>query len=395
MSLRLPELVPQVELLANDAIQQAQEAAKRLPQAERALSKASHMDHESLLAKIRKAGERWPGAIPTEEPLDSIIPAPNLPQPLTILAADGSQVYPDRHGAALYFLINIGSIRIFIGSGEPPQTSSTPRIFYERADLYSDDGGLISNTVVNGMRDGAEMGELACLAAASKGEPTLALLDNGLLLWLALQARETTSKQIDKILQQYLGHLNTIRSTGAAIAGYVDRPRNANLLALLHLAGLPEDEINESTLRLNPYQALTDRALYSRILPPGHRSARLTNASPVNRRDFASAGHEVQFFYLNPGEDFGVARIEVPVWITERPDLMSIVHAGILEQCRTTGGFPYVLVRAHELAVVTHPERQALDQILSQELLRRGLSPRISQKSRTKRWTGHRRLHRV
>jgi hypothetical protein len=70
------------------------------------------------------------------------------------------------------------------------------------------------------------------------------------------------------------------------------------------------------------------------------------------------------------------------------------VHAGVLEQCRTTG-IPYPLVRAHELAVVAQADRAALEQLLQAAMLRVGLQTRISQKAQTKRWTAQRRRHRL
>jgi hypothetical protein len=112
-------------------------------------------------------------------------------------------------------------------------------------------------------------------------------------------------------------------------------------------------------------------------------------------RDFKTAGHQVQFFYLNTGAPEAIARVEVPEWVAQDQAKMDWVHAGIIEQSKTTGGFPYPLVRAHELAVVTGADRQVFESMVEGALLRRGLRPRRSQKSQTKRWTGPRRRHRV
>jgi hypothetical protein len=80
--------------------------------------------------------------------------------------------------------------------------------------------------------------------------------------------------------------------------------------------------------------------------------------------------------------------------VAEDDERLARVHAGIIEQSRVTG-IPYVLVRAHELALVAQADRQRLEEILSGELLRRGRIPRISQKALTKRWTGAKRRHRL
>jgi hypothetical protein len=68
--------------------------------------------------------------------------------------------------------------------------------------------------------------------------------------------------------------------------------------------------------------------------------------------------------------------------------LLDLVHAALLEQCRVSDGFPYVLMRAHELAVVTVAERREFDQMVIGSLIRRGLSPGLSQKAQGKQWTG-------
>jgi hypothetical protein len=45
-------------------------------------------------------------------------------------------------------------------------------------------------------------------------------------------------------------------------------------------------------------------------------------------------------------------------------------------------------MRAHELAVVTQAERRAFEQMIVGALVRRRLSPSISQKAQGKAWTG-------
>lgn len=394
MSLDLPQLLPQIDAMGESAAARAARLAKLLPQAVEALDTAAGLPAEALEARLARAGDRWPGAKPTDEPLDAILPPPPHPERLNIAGADGSQIYPDRHAPLLYYLINIGTILIEQGTGSRPKTSTRPSLRYEDADLYSESDALINVPLVNGERDVAEMAALADLAESSHPAPTLALLDNGLLLWLALQVQGQQREPADRLLADYLRQIDRIQAAGAAVAGFMDRPRNASVLALLHLALLPTEHVDEANLRQNRFRGLTDRALFAQQLPPGHRSARFVHASPVNR-DFRAAGHEVQFFYLNTGEDWHIARIEIPAWVGESPRLLEWVHAGILGQCKATGGFPYPLVRAHELALVSHSERQTLETMLGRAAMGRGLEARSSQKARTKRWTGARRRHRL
>jgi uncharacterized protein with GYD domain len=389
MSLDIPKLVPQLEAMAQTAAERAAEWSKLRPQAVQALDSCAKIQAQELENRIAQAGSHWRGAEPTDEPVNRSFSPPALPDRFDVIGADGSQIEPDRHRAALFFLINIGSIKIAHGSGDAPQTASHPRIFYQDEHLYLESEALIHSDLIAGLRDLAEMEELARLAEGAGEGPTLVLLDNGLLLWLALQEKDPQRKEVNRIRDQYLLQLQRLKEAGAAVAGFIDRPRSANVLRLLHLATLPPESIDESSIKASPYRHLTDRFLFSVRLAAGQRSARFKAVSPLNR-DFERAGQGIQFFYLNTGYHDQIARVEIPDWVAENEALLDLVHAGVVEQCRTTG-IPYALARAHELAVVAQPDRQALEQLISGLLIEQGLRPQLSQKAKTKQWTGRRR----
>jgi hypothetical protein len=214
------------------------------------------------------------------------------------------------------------------------------------------------------------------------------LLDNGLLLYFSLQTQD--QKLIEAVLRDYLSQLDHLKQSGAAVAGVVDRPRAASVIRLLHLATLKPEEITDAGLRdLGSFRHMTDAMLFD-FLKPGERSALFVNASPANQIYYKPRDHTIYFFYLNagrPGKD-ALLRIEVPEWVAKDKAKLDLVHAAIVEQCRVSDGFPYVLMRAHELAVVTMNERREFDQMVTGALIRRGLSPSISQKAQGKAWTG-------
>ena len=55
-------------------------------------------------------------------------------------------------------------------------------------------------------------------------------------------------------------------------------------------------------------------------------------------------------------------------------------HAAIVEQCKVSPGYPYVLARAHEIAVVTNAERAEFDKMIATQLTRQGLDAKLSEK---------------
>jgi hypothetical protein len=394
MSLDLPQIIPQVNQMGRSVSQRLSKLNQVLPQLLENLNAVSTLDQDLILERIERAGQNWPGAIPTNEPLRSSFPPPALPNTFHVIASDGSQILPDRHAPTRYYLINTGGIHIRYGSGETPEAFSNGNIYYEDQHLYDERGFEISASVINGLRDLSELETLAQLTQKCLNEPSLALLDNGLLLWLAAQSGDQPSRQVDRILRNYLQELTRIQGSNTAIAGFIDRPRHANVIALLHLCSLDSEEITEDVLRVSPYMGIPDQSLFKRILEPGYRSALFVQNARLNR-DFKKAGHEVYFFYLHTGHNHQIARVEVPQWVALSYDLLSLTHAALIEQCKLTGGYPYALVRAHELAVVTNEDRQTLDAMIQNVALDHGWVLQHSLKSETKKWTGKRRRHRL
>ena len=75
-------------------------------------------------------------------------------------------------------------------------------------------------------------------------------------------------------------------------------------------------------------------------------------------------------------------------WVAHDPERLNLVHSALVAQSQVTDGFPYILMRAHELAVVTVGERRAFEEMVMGALIRRELKAGISQKAQGKAWTG-------
>jgi len=279
--------------------------------------------------QLRHPARAIRAAIPTGEALDAVHPLPAIPERFTVIAADGSQIQPDRHGMALYYLINVGSLVYRHGSGEAPEAHSEPILGYTEADVY-ENGLLVGGNLLDVRRDLAEITRLADLCAVEPPGPTIALVDGTLILWVLedLPAEGRCAK-----VTAYLDQLDRIRKAGAAVAAFVSRPRRAEVTRLLYLASLDGD-VNRATQEPNPLEHLPDRAVFE-PLPPGARSALFVSPSPINYEYYHPAGHAVHFCYLNlaeEGHDPVIARVEVPAWVARDHDRLALVHGAVVAQ---------------------------------------------------------------
>jgi hypothetical protein len=387
MALDLGKVTNQIEEMGRVLADRAGRQRKTLPAALELLHQFANRQGELRRVAESEPGEQKLGcASPGDEPLDAQFPTPSLPEPLTIVASDGSQIYPDQHGMAFYYAINIGTVVFRHGSGEAPEGASEPKLFYTEDQVYPS-GSPVNADRISAQRDLAEMQELARLALRepSEGPPRVALGDGSLVIWL--QRKEIPDDQQRQILESYLGCLDRLRGEDLPVAAFVSRPRSAEVVALLYLAYLePDERQNVTKLSDTQFRGLTDRALFG-FLKPGERSAWFVRSMASNR-PYRAQGHTVTFFYLNTGTD--LARVEVPEWVARHRDRLDLVHATVYEQCRFNNGYPYVLTRADELAVILGDEREALENLIVQSLVRHGLPwPELSRKAQQKqvaRW---------
>jgi len=398
MALELNKLTGQVEAMGQAMAQRSDEQRGRVVSAKDTLARTPVVT-DNLRAKIRRAREidQWRrGALPLGDRLDDRRQVMDrLPQAI-LIAADGSQIYPDRHGIATYYLLNTGTIVLRAGSGQAPSVDSAPEIFYTDEDLY-DMGQIHPPEYINAQRSRREIRALADLAemerAALGGDlsvPIICLTDGPLLPWQKQDAErdETISEEVDFFAQQ----IRRLRSARAIPVGYVDRPGSAYVLRILELVDQPMEQINRETLRRGYFLLLADRFLFD-DLRPNERGALFTPNSETNDRyEQASGGDRIVFTYVNVSRQDGaknsaVVRIEFPKWVADNPALLDAAQAAIYENCEPVS-YPYVLARAHELAVVGQAEHADLEAMLFQSLLRNDLMPETSLKAANKLLTG-------
>lgn len=331
------------------------------------------------------------GAAPLElnnaEPINLITPAPETPVQATILAADGSQVYPDEQAPVHYYLLNIGMYIYHHGSDRIPEAISQPYLEYHEKYVHDRYGGVIRNGTVDDRRTVAEMRSLAEEAWERKrqGEvtPLVVFYDNRLMY---LPSNEGYSGE--DLLTDYIAAMVQLHDAGASLIGYIDNPyrskRFMQLLFLMTLESGEEVRIRQRELvQTGPLEGLYDQQFFDYILKPGERSAIMVQNSPQNYA-FKERGenYEVAFFYLkvtnqqrainSDGQGFStrVVRVDLPVWVARDRERVDAVHALILSQCGLQGRnpYPYVLTRADELAYVSGKDKEKLDQLVRVEI---------------------------
>ncbi len=105
-------------------------------------------------------------ALPTSEPLDSTHMATPSGDPITLLAADGSQIIPDQHLAVQFGVINVGLMRM--QPGTTPRESIESDLLYAQ-DIFTEQGYLVGEELIALRRDHKERSHL--LQAALQGRP--------------------------------------------------------------------------------------------------------------------------------------------------------------------------------------------------------------------------------
>lgn len=339
-----------------------------------------------VLAGARADEKHYRSARPFDQtdPLNAAIDAPTPPSQATIIATDGSQIMPDRHAAHLYYLINIGGIVYYHGSGMPPAPFSNPELHFPHDDRELADF-ITSSGQVSVERDKREISTLADYAWDLRRErPLLAILDQRLLYWPI----GGTDSALNEAVRVWLEEMTKLHASKAYLTGYIDRPMTAAVVTLLlSLMGMDDPDFDWRELgKRSASGNLSDAHLFRRILAPGQRSKVFSYVSPPNTL-FAKYArtHEICFFYLNPAQHGRrIARVDIPHWVAVDEAAVNIVHALVMDQCRILGDYPYVIARADEMAVVGHQDNEELNFLIDLYMQRYGISGQLTAKQSSK-----------
>jgi hypothetical protein len=373
----------QIPAFCDHAILRQQELALQKQEALGWLTAQADQQAEAI-EKIKREAQKNPNlrcAVPGSERMDMAYTSLDINQPATILAADGSQVIPSRHSQVQFGALNIAAVILKPGSGEAPKIVIQSDLL--EPELLAEGDMPASEAYIALKRDLAER-KLSAELAKECIKPVVSLTDGGLELYREPQA----SKQYNQVLAEYVTVLEELSGTGIIYAGLVDKPGGNLVVTTLNL-------LSSSVEGPTRPSRLIDRVLFSELLnQSGSRSAIFQIQSP-------QAGHfkekqAIHFFYLNTGSATKkkISRVEFPGWVAESPELLNLLQNSILQQCAASGnGFPYLLHRAHEEAVIQYADAAQLESILVREMQERGIAlDDKSDKQKMKDLPGKRRM---
>jgi hypothetical protein len=399
MSLDLGETVAQLDRLSQSVRYSADAREKRLAALLEAVW-AVPSDAAQALTK-GDTGRPFLAAQATDVLLGNY-PPPDPPADWTVAAVDGSHIDVDRHLPVHCYLLNFGGCVLTYGTNPDATLFSRPYLSTQAEELYiSDPNNPTGEEAVSGSLLGLvrTVKELQTLADTVEGQPTgipvLALIDGSLVMWgLSGQAYRPFVR--DAIVRDgLLPALDRFEALAAkwpvALAAYISFPRSTEVVNAFrcvlcpHSQSICSNSCNNRRSTLQPCSEadeFLDRDVFQRILAPGWRSPVYRTNSSVPR-DHYGERNQINFFYINAGEEIG--RVEVPAWVAENEALLSLAHGLVWDQCRRGQGYPVAISESHEQAVINAGDRRVFRRMLIDSLERQGVPAATSEKDRSKR----------
>lgn len=383
MPLDLLELSTQVRQMGEVLVERRADERRRLRLLDDLL--ADWCDRWPELAELAETVQERV-AVPTG-PLDERVPPSSRPASYTAMASDGAEIDPDRHGGSGdFYLINIGRVRIPYGQPEREvELRSVATLGYTEEDLFIVDPRDPRRQVpmrdrhLDALRTVAELRALADLAEGEQhpdGSPSVALMD-GTLLFSVLEERPRDFLRT-RFYTDFVFQLERLRRARVSVAAYASRSRGIDLVHLFRAVCGSTPLVCQvcNGAHACALRGLNDAHLIGRGLERWERSGLFRVRSNVHDPYYGI--HRVYFFLLATGEE--TARVEVPEWVARDADLLRLLHAVLVDQCLKGFGYPAVLARADDCAVISFTDRDVLEAMVQQELARRGVSARPSAK---------------
>lgn len=400
MTLNLAALSEQLRAMGQNAARSVAQRETQMAQiATRYLNEVGYEQCWADAVRLSATSAHWLLAEPVE-PLDTIGRIETLPTDYAVVATDGSHIDVDRHGEVSCYLINIGQVYLRYGAHPDAHLESSPRLYFSEDDLYLHEdtrripveGAVLS--VRRDVEEGVALGRFAATYLNDTTIPRLALQDGTLIRWALANADEFIREHF---LGQYLDYLEQMRKIGIPVASYISRTRSPEVMGLMRLMFCPDvnvpaqrgancaqcsDAKQGKTPSCMICQDLIDADLFAARLQEGERSPIFRSWSRISIEGYGD--HQIHFFFLRIGRE--LARIEIPAWVASQPAMVAQVHALVYDQAMRGQGYPVVLQRAHQQAVIRSTERRVFEQMVAGVLRQAEVPTGVSAKRERKQF---------
>lgn len=251
-------------------------------------------------------------------------------QEYNILAADGSQIYPDRHEGVDAFLINIGLTDFNYNNNSKALFFNFPYLFKDIKELpnYQKLMNKSQSEIVDNYRSYLELKQVTEYAIINKAD--LLLLDGNYPIFDDYKSVED---------QPVLVFLNLLHEHQIPIIFYTSFPNSFDLIKI----------IQEYDKNLN-LDNLLDRNLLEQVLPAEHYTTIFRYFKKQINPEYINLS--MRFIYLNTGQE--IIRLEFPMWL--EPNIHKYINY-IADQIKKGFGYPVCLAEAHLQAVINSQER--------------------------------------
>jgi hypothetical protein len=339
---------------------------------------------DSFLSRSKEAQSSF--LIPTwDGRLSDTYPVEKTNNNYTVIAVDGSQIYPDRHvGGASCFLINTGGVVLKYGSNSSVSLFSNPKILLHD-DIPSD--LMFSKELIDFKREEFELLETVKVAISNKDNPTC-FIDGSIIFW---QLEGKTADIKNYFLTKYIRCLEELRENKIPVVGYISMPKSRELINLIKL-GFCRLKIadcilchkNNDSFPCKVADGLLDTHIARKFLEKNER----TTVFYSNSKIVESYPEELRpaFVYCNIGHE--IIRLEIPTWVAHDKVLLNKTCSIATDQAQKGNGYPVCLAESHEQAIVKGQDREFFYHLIHKVGVEQNKKINFSQKSIKKRGIG-------
>lgn len=332
----------------------------------------------TFIFKIREINSPW--LLPSwQGAVDAIETISSIDEPYQVVSVDGSQIYPDRHQGSSCYLINIGTVHLLYKDQASVQFDSKPYVYAGRQE---DELTESPTDLVNAKRQELELqtGLILCSKLFEQSGLKQAFLFDGSLIFWHLASQSSDLKE--SYMNRYLAIMYQLYQKRILHGGYISLPKSKELVNLIRIELC--NFMIEGCIDYKQVDHIVDSTVAGFFLKSGQRTTVFkSNALICNQYPPLLIPY---FFYMHVGHE--IARIEIPTWIAQDEQYVSLIAQIMFDQATKGGGYPVALAEAHEQAVVKGPDREFFYQMLQKLAIDHKQQQHISQKSSKKRIMG-------